>query len=149
MFRNEQVRGAAAAVLQAGSMQDSIASIRASIDQLLDPAGMIESLDSEEAFKVAWTVAATAGSLISGVGALLRSFEGLVPPQLIDDTRAIIARLGSDTDGSPSELLADRYERLAELELKLDLLSRVVRDRAARAPAGTLLTDSDLAALLA
>jgi hypothetical protein len=148
MGRNEQIRGAAEAVLQAGSMQESIASIRASIDQLLEPSGCLQGLDSEESFKVAWTVAATAGSLISGVGALLRSFEGLVPDHLIEDTRAIIARLGSDADGTPAELLADRYARLAELELRLHQLSREVRERAVQAPAGSLLTDSDLAALL-
>ena len=148
MMKPEQIRDAADAVLSAGSMQESIASIRASINHLLDSSDCLYGLDSEESFKLAWTVAATAGSLVSGVSAMLGSFQGLVPDEMVTDTRAIISRFGRHVQGSPAELLADRDGLLAELELKLEELSAVVRDQTLHAPAGALLSDADLSALL-
>jgi hypothetical protein len=148
MMKPEKIRDAAAAVLSAGSMQESIASIRASINHLLDTSDCLYGLDSEESFKLAWTVAATAGSLVSGTSALLGSFQGLVPEPMIDETRAIISRFGRHVQGTPAELLADRDGLLAELELKLEDLTAVVRDETVHAPAGALLSDSDYASLL-
>ncbi len=147
MVKPERFRDAADAVLSAGSMRESIASIRSSIGQLLGEDGCLDGLDSGEAFRVAWTVAATAGALITGVTALLRSFDGLAPEELLEETRQLVARLGANIDGSPAELLADRDEVLAELESRLDLLGTAIRESAAQAP-GALLADSDFAALL-
>ncbi len=148
MIRPEKIRDAADAVLSAGSMQESIASIRASINHLLDSSDCLYGLDSEGSFKLAWTVAATAGSLVSGTSALLGSFQGLVPDEMIDETRSIISRFGRHVAGTPAELLADRDGLLAELELRLEELSAVIRDQTAQAPAGALLSDSDFASLL-
>jgi len=148
MMKSEKIRDAADAVLSAGSMQESIASIRASINHLLESSDCLYGLDSQESFKLAWTVAATAGSLVSGTSALLGSFRGLVPEEMIDETRAIISRFGRHLQGTPAELLADRDGLLAELELKLEELSAVVRDQTVRAPDGALLSDADFASLL-
>jgi hypothetical protein len=148
MTSNAQLRDAADAVLSAGSMQQSIASIRGSIRQLLDPSGCLDGLTSEESFKVAWTVAASAGALVSGVNALLRSFEGLAPEAMIDATRGLIGRFGDHAAGGPAELLADRDRLLGELQVLLTSLTAVVRQRAAHAPTGALLRDADFSALL-
>jgi hypothetical protein len=96
-------------------------------------------MDSEDAFKVAWTIAATAGALVNGVNALLNSFRGLVDRVQVEETRALVSQFGRHTQGRPAELLADRGRLLAELELKLEELSEVVRDSATRAPEGALL----------
>ncbi len=146
-MKPEQIRDAADAVLSAGSMRDSIASIRGSIGQLLDSGDCLCGLDSEDSFKIAWTIAATAGSLVSGVNAMLNSFQGLVDAERIDETRALIGQFGRHVAGSPAELLADRHRLLGELEERLDELTAVVRERAADAPAA-LLADSDFSALL-
>src|ERR1700678_2325257 len=134
MMKPEKIRDAAAAVLSAGSMQESVAAIRGSINTLLDTSDCLYGLDSEESFKLAWTVAATAGSLVSGTSALLGSFQGLVPEPMIEETRAIISRFGRHMQGTPAELLADRDGLLAELELKLEDLTAVVRDETVHAP---------------
>ncbi len=147
-MKPEQIRDAADAVLSAGSMRESIASIRASITHLLETGDCLCGLDSEDSFKIAWTIAATAGSLVSGVNAMLNSFQGLVDADQIEDTRALIGQFGRHVAGSPSELLADRERLLGELEQRLDELTRVVRERTAEAPAGALLAESDFSALL-
>ena len=148
MIKPEQLREATDAVLSAGTMQQSIGSIRASINQLLDTGDCLYGLDSDDSFKIAWTIAASAGSLVSGVNAMLGSFQGLVEPELIDETRALIAQFGRHVQGTPAQLLADRDSLLAVLELKLSELCAMVREQASRAPAGMLLADSDFSALL-
>jgi hypothetical protein len=148
MMKPEQIRVATDALLSAGSIQESIASIRTSINQLLNSSDGIYALDPDDSFRVAWTIAAAAGSLVTGVTGLLNAFQGLVDQQQIDETRALLAQFGRHVQGSPAELLTDRGRLLAELELKLEDLSDVVRDQASRAPAGVLLADSDYSALL-
>jgi len=148
MIKPEQLREATDAVLSAGTMQQSIGSIRASINQLLDTGDCLYGLDNEDSFRIAWTIAASAGSLVSGVNAMLGSFDGLVEPELIDETRALIGQFGRHVQGSPAQLLADRDSLLAVLELKLSELCAMVREQASQAPAGMLLADSDFSALL-